>query len=281
MSDAIDQGITVTEIAAMDLPIDVTSETTAAFVGRALRGPLNIPVMIDSFAAFKRRFGGDWHHSSLAPAVRLFFDHGGANLYVVRVANNARGAIIALPSAGGVLVLHAVEPGSTERIRASVDYDGIDDEDKDHFNLIVQRVSPETGLVADQEIFNRISCIKRSARAVDSVLLDSLLVRVETPLPAGRPAVTVKDSVGYGTRYVEHAQQGCDGATLSDYDLIGSAPRSTGIFALKTIEHFDLLYLPPPARRRDVGPASLLAMEPAMWNTLNKDAMAQRCLTMI
>ena len=32
MSDAVDRGITVTEIAAMDQPIDVCPETTAAFV---------------------------------------------------------------------------------------------------------------------------------------------------------------------------------------------------------------------------------------------------------
>jgi hypothetical protein len=284
LSDAIDQGITVTEIAAMDLPIEVAAETTAAFVGRALRGPLNTPLKIDSFAAFKRRFGGDWHRSSLGPAVRLFFEHGGMNLYVVRVANNARGAMIALPSSGGVLVLHALEPGSTENIRASVDYDGIDAADKDHFNLVVQRIAPDTGLVVDQEIFNRISCVDDSTATVTSALLQSSLVRVRTPLPPGRPAATVTDDVGCTASYVTHAQSGSDGAALSDYDLIGSAARNTGIFALNQIEHFDLLYVPPPARQRDPGPTAMLVAErycrqrgamlvmdpPASWNSVEK-----------
>jgi hypothetical protein len=106
----------------MDQPIDASPETTAAFVGRALRGPLNTPVLVKSFGEFRRRFGdvwsrefrrrfGDvWSRSSLGPAVRHFFEHGGIQLYIVRVANNARGAMICLPASGSALVLRAVEP---------------------------------------------------------------------------------------------------------------------------------------------------------------------------
>ena len=71
MSDALDRRITVTEISPMDHPIDVPPDSTAAFVGRALRGPLNTPVLIESFAAFHRRFGGTWQRSSLGPAVQI------------------------------------------------------------------------------------------------------------------------------------------------------------------------------------------------------------------
>lgn len=261
MSDAFDQGITVTELAPMDLPIDVATETTAAFVGRALRGPLNTPVLIESFAAFQRRFGGVWHRSSLGPAVEQFFGHGGAKLYVIRVANNARGAMIALPAQGGVLVLHALEPGSTENIRASVDYDGIDETDEEHFNLVVQRVAPASGLVADQEIFRKVSCEEKSRSNVASALLASSIVRAKTPLPKGRPLPTMGDSPIFGDAYVAHAQRGTDGTDLSDYDLIGSTNDSTGIFSLNHIEHFDLLYLPPPSQDRDPGPAAILVAE--------------------
>ena len=64
--------------------------------------------------------------------MQQFFENGGSNLYVVRVANNARGALVCLPASGSALVLRAMEPGSTERVRAAVDYDGISDDD-DHF----------------------------------------------------------------------------------------------------------------------------------------------------
>lgn len=261
MSDAIDQGITVTEIAAMDLPIEVAPETIAAFVGRALRGPLNTPVLIGSFTAFQRRFGGNWSCSGLGPAVKLFFDHGGKKLFVVRVANNARGAMIALPASGGVLVLHALEPGSTEIIRAAIDYDGISREDEEHFNLVLQRIDPDSGLVADQEIFNRLSCLEDSKSFIGIKLLGSSLARVQLPPPPGRPAATVSNSAGFEASYAGHAQHGNDGAELSDYDLIGSAIRGSGIFALNQIEHFDLLYLPSPVNGQDPGPALMLAAE--------------------
>ena len=89
MSDALDRNFTVTELAPLDELIEVSPETTGAFVGRALRGPLNQPVHVESFGEFRRRFGDVWTRSSLGPAVRQFFEHGGRSLYVVRVAKLA------------------------------------------------------------------------------------------------------------------------------------------------------------------------------------------------
>jgi len=254
LSDVIDRGITVTEIAAMDQPIEVATETTATFVGRALRGPIDTPVLLESFAAFRRRFGGIWQRSSLGPAVKQFFEHGGRRLFVVRVANSSRGAMICLPAHHGVLVLRAVEPGSTERIRAAVDYDRIDESDEQRFNLTVQRVSPDSGLVVDQEIFSDLTCEPGERNFVGDALLTSTLIRAQTPLPAGRPLMT-------DGGYAEHAQRGSDGTSLTDYDIVGSATRGTGMFALNEIDRFDLLYLPPPGLDRNPGPAAILAAE--------------------
>jgi hypothetical protein len=239
----------------MEQPIEALPESTAAFVGRALRGPLDTPVSIRNFAEFRRRFGGFWPgSSSLGSAVDQFFEHGGKNAYVIRVANNARGAMICLPASHGVLVLRAIEPGSAERIRAAIDYDGIDTDNKNLFNLTLQRVAPDTGLVLDQEIFRRLTCTPLQDRSVDDVLNTSSLVRVQGQLPAHRPISTDTD-------YIEPAQTGTDGLALSDYDLVGSAGRGTGIFALNQVEHFDLLYLPPPELGRTPGPAAVLASE--------------------
>lgn len=261
MSDALDRGITVTEIASTERLVDVTPNTTAAFVGRALRGPLDTPVLLTNFAGFRRRFGGVWRHSSLGPAVRQFFEHGGRRLYVVRVANNARGAMICLPADHGVLVLRALEPGSTENIRAAVDYDGIDPVDSEHFNLTIQRVAPDSGLVADQEIFRRLSCRPDDRRYIGDALPGSSLIRVQCPLPPGRPLSTAEPGGDANADYVGHAQRGTDGGELSDYDLIGSAERHTGMFALDAIDDLDLLYMPPPRKEADLGPAAVLAAE--------------------
>jgi hypothetical protein len=261
LSDAVDRGITVTEMAPMDQPIDVSLETTAAFVGRALRGPLNKPIPISSFGEFRCRFGDIWSRSSLGPAVKQYFEHGGKNLYIVRVANNARGAMICLPASGSALVLRAIEPGSTECIRVAVDYDGIDSEIDELFNLTLQRIDPETGLVVDQEMFRRASYREGAENFVADLLLASTLARVESPFPNHRPELTAGPNTPFNSSYVEHAQEGTDGQELSDYDLVGSRKDETGLFALQQLDRFDLLYLPPPGKGRDLGPTSVLAAE--------------------
>ena len=261
MSDSFDRGITVTEIAPMDQPIDVAPETTAAFVGRALRGPLNTPVLVHHFGEFRRHFGSSWSRSSLGPAVQQFFDHGGQNLYIVRVANNARGALICVPADGSALVLRALEPGSTERIRVAVDYDGIDDDNNELFNLTLQRVDPANGFIVDQEMFRRLSFVEDAETFIGDMLLSSTMVQLEQPYPVHRPDLTSSSDSRYDLTWVEHVQEGSDGVELSDYDLVGSHSKGTGIFALEQAEQFDLLYLPPAGKGVDTGPAAILAAE--------------------
>ncbi len=261
LSDAADRGITVTEIAAMDQPIDVLRETTAAFIGRALRGPINEPVFVRSFSEFRRRFGDIWSRSSLGPAVQQFFEHGGKNLYIVRVANNARGAMVCLPASGSALILRALEPGSTEAIRAAVDYDGIDMANEELFNLTLQRVDPESGLVVDQELFRLASFREESHNFIVDMLLTSTLARGECPLPTHRPEVSSGEHASSNASYIGHSQEGTDGHELSDYDLVGSRKHEAGLFALEQVDQFDLLYLPPPGKHRDLGPTAVLAAE--------------------
>lgn len=254
LSDALGRGITVTEMAPMDGPIDASRETTAAFVGRALRGPLNEPVLVTGTGEFRRRFGGTWSRSSLGPAVQQFFEHGGRRLYVVRVANGARGAMVCLPAQGSALVLRASEPGSSERIRAAVDYDGIDPGNDELFNLTLQRLDPVSRLVIDQEIYRNASYRSDSRDFVGDLLQGSAIARLEAPLPLHRPEATA-------AAYVDQFQDGSDGGELTDYDIIGSKRAGTGLAALQGAAHFDLLYIPPPGRGRDPGPAAVLAAE--------------------
>ncbi len=261
MSDAPDRGITVTEIAPMDQPIDVCPETTVAFVGRALRGPIDTPVLVEHFGAFRRRFGDIWTRSSLGPAVKQFFEHGGKRLYVVRVANHALGARLHLPADASELVLCAVDPGSTEYIRAAIDYDGIGDADQDLFNLTLQRVDPSTGLVIDQEFFRKCAWQEQADAFVADKLLTSLIARVEQPYPACRPERTLATGATYASTYIDHSHAGTDGSELSNYDLVGVRREQRGLFALQHVEQFDLLYLPPLGKGKDVGPVAILAAE--------------------
>jgi hypothetical protein len=169
--------------------------------------------------------------------------------------------MICLPASGSALVLRALEPGSTEQVRVAVDYDGIDEDLDDLFNLTLQRIDPATGHVLDQEMFRRANHCEGEDNFIVDMLLTSTLARVEHPYPTHRPEATLGADTRYDAPYVQATQNGADGQELSDYDLIGSRKAETGLFALQQIEHFDLLYLPPPGKSRDLGPAPILAAE--------------------
>lgn len=230
-----------------------------AFVGRTLKGPLDEPVEVTDFARFQQVFGGLWTGSLLPHAVEQFFEHGGAHAVIVRVACGARPPSIDLPAGRDRLTLAGVSPGSGEALRVSVDYDGIARHDQDLFNLVVQRVRARgSELVEEQEIFRRVSILPGSARDVARVLVASNLVRVAGPLPVVRPDITRGRDPSALIGYAECNGDGEDGELLSDYDLIGSETRRTGLFALLDGPAFNFLYLPPPARERDVGISALV-----------------------
>src|SRR5581483_8597459 len=133
---------------------------------------------------FQQVFGGLWQPSTLSYAVEQFFEHGGGRAIIVRVANGARPPTITLPAGTGALRLAGVNPGSREYLRASIDYDGIPDDDTERFNLVVQRVrSSGSELIEDQEIIRRASLRQDSSRYLADLLLQSGLARAIEQLP--------------------------------------------------------------------------------------------------
>ena len=242
-----------------DRAIERVSTGIAAFVGRALKGPVNQPVPVTSFAEFQQIFGGLWQPSTLSYALEQFFENGGRRALIVRVVNGARPPTITLPASGAALRLIALNPGSREYLRASVDYDGIGDGEPDRFNLVVQRVrSAASELIEDQEIFRRISILPDSGRFVIDVLLESRLVRVTGPAPPRRPDRSASGYGGAAIGYAVSNPDGDDGGPLTDYDVIGSAIEGTGLFALSGVSRFNLLCIPPLTRDGDLGLSSLL-----------------------
>lgn len=232
----------------------------SAFIGRALKGPLNRPVPLRSFEDYRRIFGGLWQPSTLSYAIEQFFESGGAECIVVRVCNGGRAPTLHLPAAHGALILIGLAPGTREYLRASVDYDGIGAHEPDRFNLVVQRLrAPGSELIEQQEIFRRVSILPNAERSVLSALTESQLVRVHAALPAGRPDVSASALASVG--YSDSEADGDDGDALSAYDIIGEAERGTGLFALRGAEPFNFLHVPPLTREQDVSlPALLVAL---------------------
>ncbi len=58
--------------------------------------------------------------------------------------------------------------------------------------------------------------------------------------------------------YVSSNPDGDDGRALTDYDIIGSAPRRSGLFALSDLEDLAFVYVPPLSRATEVGVSTLL-----------------------
>ncbi len=259
MADSPASGVQLAEQHRTDHAIERVPTGVVAFVGRTLKGPVNQVLAVRSFVEFQQHFGGLWQPSTLSYAVEQFFENGGREARIVRVVNGARPPTLSLPAASAVLRLTAINPGSREYLRASVDYDGLSPTEQEYFNLVVQRVrTAGSELVEDQEIYRRVSITPSAVRCVREVLLESRLVRVSGPLPTLRPDRTAGGPGGVAAGYTLSNPDGDDGAPLTDYDVIGAAARNSGLFALQGAQGFNMLCIPPLARERDVGLSTLL-----------------------
>lgn len=95
--------------------IDASSATiagirtdVAGFVGIAERGPVDVPIAVESWRQFEARFGGFTGVGYLAYAVRAFFENGGRRCWCVRVAS--RKPVGGVQSAAAELVSAASTP---------------------------------------------------------------------------------------------------------------------------------------------------------------------------
>ena len=79
-------GVYIEEIPSGVRTIVGVATSITAFVGRAISGPSNQPVLINSFADFDRQFGGLDGDYPLSYAVNDFYQNGGSQAIIVRVA---------------------------------------------------------------------------------------------------------------------------------------------------------------------------------------------------
>lgn len=135
--------------------------SVAAFFGRAVKGPLDTPVRCFNYSDFLRSFEGSPPQSDLATSVRQFFDNGGTDCYVVRLAHDAKKAKMVLKNYSGqeVLEVTAKSAGlSGNNIQLEIDYntqnpdetfnlrvfetvDGVDQSSESHTDLSMEPAS--------------------------------------------------------------------------------------------------------------------------------------------
>jgi phage tail sheath protein FI len=89
-------GVYIEEIPSGVHTITGVATSITAFFGRTSKGALNHPVHCLSYADFTRAFGDPHPSSDLAASVRQFYDNGGSDCYVVRLAKGAKAAAVTL-----------------------------------------------------------------------------------------------------------------------------------------------------------------------------------------
>ncbi len=78
-------GVYIEEIPSGVRTIVGVATSITAFVGRAIRGPVNEAVTINSFGDFERRFGGLGVNYPMSYALRDFYQNGGSQAIIVRL----------------------------------------------------------------------------------------------------------------------------------------------------------------------------------------------------
>src|SRR5262249_36797627 len=100
-----------------------------AFLGRAVRGPTDEPVIINSFGDFDREFGGLDANHPMSYAVRDFYLNGGSQAVIVRIQKGGKKAEIT------ALKLEAASEGEWgNNLFVGIDDDGITDDVAENFH---------------------------------------------------------------------------------------------------------------------------------------------------
>lgn len=241
-------GVYIQELPSSVRTIVGVPTSVTAFVGRALRGPTNDPKLIHGFDDFERLFGGLWGPSRMSYAVQQFYQNGGSDALIVRVAHPDAGAATILAD---TLTLVAESVGAWgNQLEVDVDLDVRDTSDPHLFNLVVRELDPtHPGIPRRIETLRNLSTDLNSRRPVTKALEEeSRLVRISGTPPTLAPATGTYTSLA----------DGADGGAIDDTDVLGTStiPKA-GIYALDQADIFNLLCLPPLDRGLDIGNTTL------------------------
>jgi len=189
-------GVYIEEIPSGVHTLTGVSTSITAFVGYTASGSVDTPVHIFSFADFERALGGLSADAPMSYAVKQFFQNGGTEAYVVRVAAGATTADVtvldSLPVPVQRLKITADGSGTWgNNLQIDVDFDTSNPASL--FNLKVQQYRLQNGqlMLGTTEAFRNLSMNPfDSSYVLDTVNGGSQLISVAlaNPLPAPLPA---------------------------------------------------------------------------------------------
>lgn len=171
-------GVYVEEVSSGVRPIAAASTSTAAFVGVAARGPINTAQRVTSWTEFQRIYGSFIPGSYLAHSVFAFFNNGGQQCYIVRVASRPVPAQMTLNNraAHPGLDFKAASPGEWGNSVYFRVENASDDPDDNEFKLSIYRsdrtltTKAELDKLAPAEVHDHLSMNSRASNHVKKVL---------------------------------------------------------------------------------------------------------------
>lgn len=266
-------GVYIEELPSGVHTITGVATSITAFVGTAQMGPVNVPTTINSFSDYDNIFGGLWANSMMSFAVNDFFQNGGSQGIVVRIAPDdaATASIVLEPNSISppsspltsdytTLTLQASSPGSWgNNLGVIVDLNTKNPSDPTLFNLTAQLTDPTSGVILATEKFLNLSIDPTSSRYVVTWLQqNSQLVVVEQDtdgdymVPGVQPAATQPTALSPPTSppqtkiLPQMMAGGLDGVLpISDMDIVGYQAQKLGLYALENAALFNLLVIPP------------------------------------
>lgn len=287
-------GIYVEETNALAYQITGVETSVTAFVGNTVMGPVGVPIRISGFEEFRQLFGGLSSESMLGYAVNDYFLNGGEKAFILRLTGSgSEKARLSLPcgdSSRLTLNLEARSEGAWGN-ELSVQVAQIEKSGA-FLRRLFKKTSSPSGFRLKifyrqrlEEDFLQVSLTPGEQFYLPELLeRDSRLLRAvkrgnEWEVPAISPGLNPNPVQASG---------GKDGNTLMPKDYLGDETTETGIFALKKVDSFYLLCIPPAQRGGDTDPtvyraalklcverrAMLLVDAPSTWTGTVTDAHA-------
>lgn len=233
-------GVYIEEIPSGVRTITGVATSIGAFVGWATKGPADRAERILSWPDFERNYGGLDVRSLLGYAVYDFFQNGGQDGYVVRLAaaNAAAASLVLAP-----LTITASNVGSWGNNYGIIIKARTDPPNTNRFRLAVVYVNPNTNAETTVEAFENLSMSATDPRYVRTIVNDqSNFVTVTVAAGANAlPADTASPS--------PKLTNGADGDVLTPntaaFETALTPPNQIGgVHLLETVDLFNLLCVP-------------------------------------
>ncbi len=248
-------GVYVQEVSSGAHTITAVPTAITVFIGRTLRGPVNEPTHITSYRQFLTLFGGLFIESEMAYAINDFFLNGGQQAIILRLYNPPKPDKKDGLAVSSVLNLVAANPGAWgNQLEVNVDRQDITAKVAQHFNVpditdLFNLTIKNTSNNGQIERFTNLTIQPIEGRPTLAQVLEqqSSLVRIRTN-PNASTTVPAENKI---FKFVG----GQDSQPLQANHFLGKKEQKTGLFALDSVDIFNLMCIPPDQRGADIDTA--------------------------